>query len=367
MATKKSTLNPLLVSASMLLNERWKHVLGIDLAKVSGTQWNPVIKDLICAGSTYPYVLMGQVLGKATDIKLNALCLQDSSLLQGAWDARTLASKVVVPWNKAAGKPFSGNNDDPYVNNPARYKNFGDEMKSKAGNKEQYANLFSVVEFLENNAEKEALKMLDVVLVEIRRSLEINKRDYLGPARVSHADVMKVLEMFHEERSNGVRLQVSCYAVLKAFAKAFPNFGVVRSYSTNSSDASSKRAGDIERIIGDQIDFAIEVKDRPISLSDLESSIVKARLADIKSLLFVIQTNTLTSSDSEAIKTRAAHEFTRGIDVNITMALPFFSTVLSLLNPEQRANFLEVVHDSLHELGAHYSHVMRWSELVRDM
>jgi hypothetical protein len=82
--------------------------------------------------------------------------------------------------------------------------------------------------------------------------------------------------------------------------------------------------------------------------------------------MFLVQAHPVLD-DSDAILKRAAHEFTRGIDVNITEAVPFFETVLLLLSPEQRAGLLRVVHDALHELGAHYRHVHRWIDLMKSI
>lgn len=337
------------------------------IAQARDKEWGSIFENLITqGGSTYPYVLLGQVLAKATDSSLNALCLQESSSLPGARDVRMLVKNVVVPWNKAIGKPYPGTNDDPYVNNPARYKNFGEEMANKAAKREQYDKLFKVVQHVQDRGQAEAVRLLKLILIETRYSLEENKRDYIGPSRVSLVDVTKVLNEFLKERSNGVRLQVVSYAVLKSFAGAFPGFGKVQSYSTNSSDAAGNRTGDVERLINNKVDFAIEVKDRTLTLIDVEASIRKARITEVGNLLFLVQA-TPVLDDPERILERTAHEFTRGIDVNIAEAMTFFATVLALLSPDQRATLLRAVHDALHELGAHYKHVYRWIELMKSI
>jgi SacI restriction endonuclease len=370
MATKlkkeAKTLPLLHQTAKALLNAEWLKVLALDdLDKARDSLWGTELEELIVnGGSTYPYVLLGQILAKASKASVNALSLQDSSSLEGAIDVRMLVKNVVVSWNKEVGKPFPGTNLDPYVNNPARYKNFGEEMESKAGNREQYGRLFKVVQHVQEKGHQEAKRLLRLILIEARRSLENNKRDYVGPARASLDDVMKVLAQFLAERSNGVRLQVVTYAVFKAFAEAFSEFGEVRSYSTNSSDASGDRAGDVERVRLGKVDYAIEVKDRTLTSSDLESSILKARQAQIDNLLFVVQANPLMDS-SEAALQRMAHEFTRGIDVNVAEAMPFFASVLILFEPSRRAALLRSVHDALHELGANYKHVQEWLKLMK--
>lgn len=354
-------------SAEKFLCDCWENVLQIEnISSARDKDWGDVFESVLFdGGNTYPYVLVTQALGKAVDGNLNALCLQESSLLPNAWDARTLASKVVVRWNRVIGKALPGKNTDPYVNNPARYKNFGDEMESKAGNKNAYQLLVDVVSYIEEQGQNEAVRMLESILVEVRYHLETNKRDYFGPPKVSLDDVMSVIDSFLTVRSNGVRLQVVCYAVLKALSDAFPGYGNIRSYPTNSSDAASGRAGDVERTNSDgKVDLAVEVKDRTLSMADLEDSILKCRTADVRNLLFVIQSKTLLS-DEVAMSERSKHEFTRGIDVNFSDAIPLFRTALMLLSPEQRARLLRGVHDALEEMGAHLKHRYHWMELVK--
>lgn len=368
MATKPKTLQPWHQAARQMLDDIWTEIMAIpSISQARDAKWGPVFEELVTkGGNTYPYVLLGQVLAKASDDTLNALALQDSSELPGARDVRMMVKNVVVPWNKSVGKPYPGANDDPYVNNPARYKNFGDEMAKKAGNRKAYDSLLEVMQHVQLLGQVEAARLLRLILVETRYTLEENKREYLGPSRASLEDVAKVLEDFLKERSNGVRLQVVCYSVLKSFATAFPSFGEVRSYSTNSSDASGERAGDVERLVNGQVDFAVEVKDRTLTLSDVEASILKARIANVQNLLFLVQASPILE-ESEIILDRAAHEFARGIDVNISEAMTFFISVLTLLSPEQRAGLLRVVHDALHELGAHYKHVHRWIDLMKSI
>jgi len=366
---RKTELSSLHQSAKDLLDETWVLVMAIpDIGKARDATWGPIFADVFAnGGSTYPYVLLTQILGKATDGSLNALCLQDSSTLEAAWDARSLASKVVVPWNESVGKALPGANNDPYVNNPARYKNFGAEMESKAKDKARYAELAKVAGHVQREGQAEAKRLLELALREIRYSLETNKRDYFGPPRASLDDVLRVFGEFLAERSNGVRLQVVCYAVFKAISEAFPNFGAVRSYSTNSADAAGGRAGDVERLTDSgEVDFAVEVKDRTLTLADVEATIMKARVVDVRNLLFLVQAKPLVD-DPKAVAERIAHEFSRGIDVNISQAMAFFHGALLLLSPEQRAGLLRTVHNALHELGAHFKHVKCWMDLMKSI
>ena len=362
--TKKIT--ELHAEAKSLLDETWEEVLAIeDLEAARDTALSPTIYTLITdGGSTYPFMMLTQILGKAADPELNAICIQESSELDGAWDARSLASRVVVEWNKSVEKPFQGANDDPYVNNPARYKNFGAEMKAKAGKQAVYDALAELVQSAQDGGEAEAKRLVKLILIETRRSLEANKRDYFGPARMSVDGIMSIVMQFLSVRSNGVRLQLVCYALYQALAEANPSLGDVTSAATNAADLSSNRTGDVECSRGGKVSLAVEIKDRPIRLGDLTATVLKARKNDVDNVLFVGFSDPLFE-DQDSVLNKATAEFAHGVDVNFTHLAPHAFQILLQLSPEQRAAFLRKVHDALHEKGAAYSHVKHWMELLK--
>lgn len=368
MAKKGKSLSLFQSEAEAVLRTMWNEVLELkDLEASRDDELSDTLYELITkSGSTYPFMLATQLLGKATNPGLNALCIQDSSELDGAWDARSLASKIVTRWNDGAGKPFPGTNNDPYVNNPARYKSFGGEMASKAGNRHHYELLSSLVSRAQAGGAEEASRLLKLALVEARRFLESDKRDYFGPPRASVDGIMRVLAEFLDERSNGVRLQVVCYAVYLALSEEFDGIGEVTSASTNASDITSSRTGDIECKIAASVRLAIEVKDRQLTLHDVESTALKARKNGVANVLFVVQAKSLVENPDE-VRKRIAREFARGVDLNIVAATSFLLHSLTMLSPEQRAAVLRKTHDALHEHGAHYKHVQTWMTLLKSL
>ncbi|GAB3024734.1 hypothetical protein GCM10027285_03150 [Oleiagrimonas citrea] len=351
--------------AQQVLEEMWGEVMELpDPAAHRHPRLSQDINDLIQnGGNTYPYMLLTQVLGKATDTSLNTLCIQDSSSLGNAWDARSLAAKVTVPWNDANGKPFPGKNADPYVNNPARWKNFGAEMRASTRAVEMYDQLEALVQLAEANEALSAEDILRLVLIEARLILEANKQPYFGPKRSSATRILALFDEFLQARSNGVRLQVVCYALYQALAEACPTFGSVSSESTNTSDHSSRRTGDIECVVDDDVVLAVEIKDRRIRLDDVEATILKARQNGVDNVLFVARVEPIFDDES-AIRERARREFENGIDVNFVPFNQLANHILTQLSPNQRTDVLRKVHDALHELGASYVHTRAWTGLL---
>src|SRR5690606_31909732 len=70
---------------------------------------------------TYRYILTTGLLAKATDKRVNALTLQAGSNLPGAYDARSLCHKVLVPVERQLLDRGLGGSNEPFLNKPARF------------------------------------------------------------------------------------------------------------------------------------------------------------------------------------------------------------------------------------------------------
>ena len=66
---------------------------------------------------TYKYVLFTALLAKSTDSNINPLCLQKKSTLTGAYDARSLCHKVIVPFEMTTLRKVLGGSNEPFLNN----------------------------------------------------------------------------------------------------------------------------------------------------------------------------------------------------------------------------------------------------------
>ncbi|AWX97652.1 hypothetical protein BKM67_06260 [Streptococcus suis] len=82
---------------------------------------------------TYKYILFTAILSKATDANVNALALQKKSKLPGAYDARTICHKVIVPFEmETLGKALGGSNE-PFLNKPARNEELSKSNPVRSG------------------------------------------------------------------------------------------------------------------------------------------------------------------------------------------------------------------------------------------
>ena len=94
---------------------------------------------------TYKYVLFTALLSKSTDESVNALCLQKHSTLPGAYDARTVCHKVIVPFEMETLKKALGGSNEPFLNKPARFPELSKIMLFVKETIKTYLTLFVII------------------------------------------------------------------------------------------------------------------------------------------------------------------------------------------------------------------------------
>jgi len=115
----------LVIQTSEILNEIWSEIC--QQAEQDQLQdWltdETLLEDIRAAVNSktksYRYVLPTQIAAKLADLSLDARCIQVARGGSGAFDARTIAHKVIVPFDQANNSVLGGSSE-PYVNNPLR-------------------------------------------------------------------------------------------------------------------------------------------------------------------------------------------------------------------------------------------------------
>ncbi len=345
------------------LEARWNEIsLDEALVAPSSPKSEAISSLLRGADITYAFMLITQAIGKAADLNRNALCIQVSSELPGSWDARSLASKVIVPWNTKVGRVVNGSSD-PYVNNPARFPNFGPAMRQQAKAKAGYDLLSSVCDKLQSGSPDDVEEIVKDILIVAKQVLSEKIGEFHGPQRISVPDLIAVVRDYISKVSNGARLQVVCYSAIQVLLEGQASSLRVSSEKVNASDASTGNSGDVVVKDGNDVVLAIEVKDRPVVINDIDSTILKARDASVNNVLILIRATKLLVDEDVALR-RFSKEFVSGLDINHADALDFMKVLFMLMTPQARAAFLRRVHENLNDLGVKYAHVAAWSESV---
>lgn len=120
-------------------------VSGVEIS----TALQAAISNSINSGTkTYRYVLPTQILAKVADEQLDCHCIQASSSLKGAFDARSICDAIIVSFDKSNDGVLGGS-PEPYVNNPLRRAEVSKIHRQKQKDKQGWDDLCLVLDQVE--------------------------------------------------------------------------------------------------------------------------------------------------------------------------------------------------------------------------
>lgn len=132
--------------------------------------------------SSIRYALVTQMLGKIADPTRSLMALQLGEAGEGAWDARSFATAVILPWERD-NQQVIGKSPDPYVSKPLRRPRLDDDtsVRSKAA----WGTLVSFLEPLDAAPPEELQHAFRRVLRALVRRLARQSFSYPIPRRIS--------------------------------------------------------------------------------------------------------------------------------------------------------------------------------------
>ena len=238
---------------------------------------------------TYKYVLFTAILAKATNENVDILSIQAGDDSVGAYDARSLCHKVVVPFERDYIPHSLGDSNEPYLNKPARFPRISLENAVRNGN--DYQTLKSLVDTLPQIKTKDdAKKYLSSAvhtLIEISKEYESK---YKVDVKISNENAQGVLDLIDTLTERACEGEMCPLIVASLESLRFPKLIVV-AHHVNECGASSKETGDIDvyrSVDGKKyLVSSIEVKDKDFSEQDVEHAISKFHSAELDRSLFV--------------------------------------------------------------------------------
>ncbi len=305
------------------LQERWTHILSeVETQPEHLGKKYPGLKENIrsCLTSntkSYRYVLPTQLLSKSVDHTLDCRSLQAAYESAGSFDARTVAHKVIVPFDKENHNVLGGSNE-PYVNNPLRCTSVTKANRARQKNKKFWDKLIAVLDAVEKKNDLSFTRaVFDQVLHEIHTLLAEVTVVYPTPNRISLEKTLQLIETFTAERSGGDRLEAVVTALFRTISKRFNLFDEVRRQKVNAPDASTGMVADIECWLASTIVLLVEVKDRTLTLTHLDARVDVARANQIQEILFMAQQGIEPKERSEIAK-KITQEFSSGQNIYIS-------------------------------------------------
>lgn len=270
-------------AAMMRVQDLFADSLGETGETLTETLKENLVGVITGAHKTFRYMLVTGLLAAVTDEHLDPLSLQASAEVEGAYDARSLAFYVIVPFEKSWLKGRLGASTEPGANKPMRYPTVSLKNKVRKGKDTRLLhNLFDALTEVKTLAMPHREAAFKFVLREILK-LPPNAASVAAiPVEESNLSAAAFFDFF-EDHTKGE----SAVATLAGyFGVYYPKGTVIKVHPSTESGASSKEVGDIDLEFEDGRKFAVEVKDKVYSQTDVNHACEKAALAGVKRVIF---------------------------------------------------------------------------------
>lgn len=255
------------------------------------------------------------------------------------WDARSLAGKVVAPFNQRQ-ENILGTSADPYVGNPMRIPRMARDDQSKK-DVPGWNILVEVLERVESRGDPDFTEaVFRQTLLEMLRRQQSLRFVYSLPPRISLDDTLDLAQRFLQEKSGGDRGLALCGALFDAIGSHFGLFARVERARINASDEATGQAADLECVDAEgKVLLAVEVKERTLTLTDVEGTLRKCRQRKIKDIFFAAPG--VQEDDQSALDERIERAFMSGQNLYVFDFFDFARSVLALGGEPIRSTFLQ--------------------------
>ena len=294
------------------------------------------------------YALVTQLLGKIADRSrdLRAVQLADGSA--GAWDARSFATAVIVPW-VAANQQVLGTSPEPYASKPLRRERLELDMPNVRDQADWNA-LVALFDHLSLAGADEVKETFRRVLRSLVRRLATQTFNYAIPQRISLHRLQTILEGFLSTASGGLRPQAITTALMRTVGDALSLFSKVEAQGINEADAAAGVPGDVlcyRREDSERICLVVEVKDMDLTLGHVNATSIKTKQADvgIANVLFTVPG--IRTSDRADIADRVATEWAAGMNVYTTSIGALVGALFILLDESWRVQLVREIGEEL--------------------
>ena len=245
------------------------------------------VRNVLCGPhKTFRYMLFTGLLAAVSDKSLHPRCLQVNAGVPGAFDARSLCQKVVVPFEKKMLNGRLGASNEPFANKSARFDMIKKTNNVRKGADQKALNmLYDVLEFVRNDDDEVRVKTFKYALSVISK-LPPSKSSVTGLPPISATDIgVDAFFRFLESHTKGVSAVATLAAVYRfLYTKPMK----MKVHPATESGASSNEVGDIDVELPEGRKIAVEVKDKPYTDVDVNHACEKALTAGVGKVIFAV-------------------------------------------------------------------------------
>lgn len=286
---------------------------------------------------TYRYILITNLLAKATNPDANPLALQAGAEFDGAFDSRSLCHKVVVPHERQFLHGKLGRSNEPYLNKPARAKSISLSNPVRKG--KDYRTLELCIHVLSSTNHQDALDALvDALYFVLQRSgcvIELSSK--ISDSRLLHARLARFSEVMlkaSNEGENSVFIAGLAFYLLSA---CVDRKYTIRVHPTNQAGSSSNEVSDIDVYDGKTLIYTAEIKDKPFSKQDVDHAAQKALISGHNAVFFLVGPQGEHLKPAEMIE---LIEERQDLKIDILSVREFFLAALGLANDKYDFDYI---------------------------
>jgi hypothetical protein len=209
-------------------------------------------------------------------------------------------------------------------------------------------------------------KTLDQVLGDVHRLLATARVAYSAPNRISLLQTIQLVREFTNTWSADDRTKVVCTALLRTIAREFGSFDEASREKVDADDPESELGADIECKLSGRVVLQVEVKDRSLTMTQLDGKLDIGRARRISEILFLTE-HGIEKADRLAIEKRITGEFVSGQNIYVSNFVDFSAGILILLGEKGRVEFLLAVGEELDRTASPIAHRQAWAKLLRSV
>lgn len=273
---------------------------------------------------TYRYILVTNLLARATDSRANGLSLQAGAEIDGAFDSRSLCHKVLVPFERRCLASRLGGSNEPYLNKPARNTALAATNPVRGGS--DTVLLGTCIKIL-RDAAAPVDALADALFYTLSRpALAANSaisREQSEASGIILAFARAVLA----QKTDGEGAALISALAFHFYALGMEKLLSIKLHPVNQAGSSSNEVLDIDVYDAEKLLFTAEVKDKAFSEDDVDHAARKASSAGCESFFFLKGTFGLAATGGEsAIQTAMFKK--HGVHVTFLTVLDFFAAGL---------------------------------------
>lgn len=314
---------------------------------------------------TFKYILVNAALAKAANPDIHYRALQRQSTLEGAYDARSLGHDVLVPFEKLHGERLGGSNE-PFVSKPARFPEVHPDNPTR--NRDELEVLYTLLQKCEEHAAADKEYPLAFLREVLKAFQELDPRRVKfdpPPVRLSFEKCKRIIESFLEVSGGGERLVVVSAALLDAIISSFNGDMSLKAYPTNWADTYANTAGDIEAFLEEERMMAVEVKDKPLTESDIPHAIMKAKEFEITEYLIIVGAG-ISKGNEDRIEDLIENYLDDGFNLYVWDFPKDVYSILKVVREDGRREFISRVGYYLNHISASMDSKTAWKETLSE-